>query len=176
MTYYVYELVDPRTGAVFYVGKGKGSRIDQHEVEARQGRVSRKCDVIREIEAASLAVGKRKVRFFPDEQDAYDFEAEHIATFAAGSLTNIQPGGGASRFRFSLAADRIRVKAAAEMLRRTAGGQITGIWLGKTFLDLKKIAEEYTEAVGKIIERRSLQWVNDIASRRNVEFVVRANG
>ena len=33
MSYYVYELIDPRDDRVFYVGKGKKGRIDQHEAE-----------------------------------------------------------------------------------------------------------------------------------------------
>ena len=32
--YYVYVLVDPRTKQVFYVGKGKGNRVFDHEREA----------------------------------------------------------------------------------------------------------------------------------------------
>ena len=38
MSYYVYELIDPRDDRVFYVGKGKKGRIDQHEAEARKRR------------------------------------------------------------------------------------------------------------------------------------------
>jgi hypothetical protein len=34
MKYYVYELVDPRTSRVFYVGKGRGKRMHAHEREA----------------------------------------------------------------------------------------------------------------------------------------------
>jgi hypothetical protein len=28
--YYVYLLIDPRNDKVFYVGKGKGNRVNQH--------------------------------------------------------------------------------------------------------------------------------------------------
>ena len=28
--FYVYELIDPRTNSVFYIGKGKGKRVFQH--------------------------------------------------------------------------------------------------------------------------------------------------
>jgi len=28
--YYVYILIDPRNGEIFYVGKGKGNRINDH--------------------------------------------------------------------------------------------------------------------------------------------------
>ena len=34
--FYVYELIDPRDGKVFYIGKGQGRRIYGHEAEAAQ--------------------------------------------------------------------------------------------------------------------------------------------
>lgn len=56
--FYVYELRDPRNGLPFYVGKGKGDRINAHEREARKGVSSPKCERIKEIWAAGLqAVG-----------------------------------------------------------------------------------------------------------------------
>ena len=36
---YVYELIDPRDGKVFYVGKGRNSRAWAHEKAARRGKV-----------------------------------------------------------------------------------------------------------------------------------------
>ena len=39
--YYVYELIDPRNGDPFYIGKGKGFSVDQHEKEALSGRMSK---------------------------------------------------------------------------------------------------------------------------------------
>ena len=30
LQYYVYRLIDPRTGQTFYVGKGKGNRLYAH--------------------------------------------------------------------------------------------------------------------------------------------------
>lgn len=38
LKYYVYALRDPRDGHVFYVGKGKGSRINVHNFEAGKSR------------------------------------------------------------------------------------------------------------------------------------------
>ena len=34
LQYYVYRLVDPRTGLTFYVGKGKGNRVFSHAAGA----------------------------------------------------------------------------------------------------------------------------------------------
>ncbi len=41
--HYVYQLVDPRNGEIFYIGKGRFERIFQHEIEARRGLQTRKC-------------------------------------------------------------------------------------------------------------------------------------
>ena len=93
LKYYVYELIDPRNGRPFYVGKGKNARIDAHETEARSGRVSRKCDMIRDIEAVGLSVLKRKIQYFAVDRDAYAFEADLINSYGLDNLTNVVPGG-----------------------------------------------------------------------------------
>jgi len=87
LAYYVYRLVDPRSGKTFYIGKGIARRIDQHEREARRGVRSLKCNTIKEILAAGLQVIKLKVGLFSRECDAYAFEAALIEE-ERSSLTN----------------------------------------------------------------------------------------
>src|SRR4051812_14655876 len=60
--FYVYIHAYPESmgGAVFYVGKGIGDRIDQHEEEAHHGHQCEKCDIIRSIWAVGERVVKRK--------------------------------------------------------------------------------------------------------------------
>jgi hypothetical protein len=58
---YVYLLVDPRDGRIFYVGKGEGGRCFEHLAEARTTRADSRGDdtklrTIREIEASGRAV------------------------------------------------------------------------------------------------------------------------
>lgn len=91
--YYLYHLIDPRDGRTFYVGKGKGNRVHHHEMEAAKGRVSRKCDTIREIVASGHAVAKRIVARFEDEALAYFAEKIEIAAIGLQNLTNVVPGG-----------------------------------------------------------------------------------
>lgn len=92
--FYVYELVDPRDQSVFYVGKGKGRRLLNHEEEARRGVHSRKCDRIRQIWASGHTVERRIVRRFALEAEAYDYEVAHIAAIGLRNLTNVLAGGG----------------------------------------------------------------------------------
>lgn len=93
MEYYVYELIDPRDLAVFYVGKGRKDRMSHHEMEAKRGVYSRKCKRIRDIWAAGFQVKRAKVARFSDEMEAYAFEARHIASIGLNRLTNVLPGG-----------------------------------------------------------------------------------
>jgi hypothetical protein len=95
--WYVYHLVDPRCGEVFYVGKGTGSRVRDHEVEARRGVTSEKCKRIREIWNAKLPVERRIVRLFGSSAAAFAFEASEIERIGV-ALTNVM-GFGLSKCR-----------------------------------------------------------------------------
>jgi hypothetical protein len=92
--YYVYQLIDPRDGKPFYIGKGQGSRIDQHEFEARNGRQSIKCHRIPEIWEAGKRIEKSIIRYFNDEAEALEFEYQEIDRIGLKNLTNQIPGGG----------------------------------------------------------------------------------
>ena len=91
--YYVYELVDPRDGKVFYVGKGKGDRLNRHEKQAREGQPGPRFDYIRSLTAVDLEPGKRVIERFNSEKDAYRAEATRIAYYGIDSLTNVKRGG-----------------------------------------------------------------------------------
>ncbi len=96
--YYVYTLAYP-DGRIFYVGKGQGDRILQHEKEARQyyhtqQQESAKVRVIREIWASGGQVVKTKVLETENEEEAYEYEKQYIAQCDPSSLTNRTKGGG----------------------------------------------------------------------------------
>jgi hypothetical protein len=172
MSYYVYELRDPRDGSVFYVGKGKGSRIDQHEREADKGRQSRKCDRIRAIKAGGLCIVKDKVRHFANEQDAFDFEAELVGLYGLANLTNVVPGGGTARNGHTIYQDRLRISTAAQMVRRLGNGRVKSITINGSVLDLQSIVESTKRGAASVIARRGVEWANAIVKRFNVTFVV----
>jgi hypothetical protein len=85
---YVYELKDPRDDKVFYAGKGKGNRIDHHEVEALKGVSSDKRNKIRDVLDSNNKIVKQKVAFFSCEKEAYIFEDKPILKYGLNNLTN----------------------------------------------------------------------------------------
>lgn len=91
--WYVYELINPIDGKTFYVGKGSGNRIEQHEKEARKGVCSKKCNKIKHIWSLGFEIQRKKNALFCDEQAAYDHETDLIAEIGLSNLTNIMPGG-----------------------------------------------------------------------------------
>jgi len=92
--FYVYALIDPRDGSVFYIGKGTGRRMYQHEREAKRGQTKNKAkhSRITEILAAGLRVACRVLAYFQSEADAFAAERSFIAQHA--DLTNANAGGG----------------------------------------------------------------------------------
>lgn len=78
--YYVYALRDPRDGAIFYVGKGKGDRVYQHAKHARVVRADQpksqlKVERIVAIHRAERDVGVEIVRHGLTEEEAFEVEA-----------------------------------------------------------------------------------------------------
>lgn len=92
--WYVYFLIDPRDGRIFYVGKGSGCRMSDHvkaAVSAREGNGA-KARMIAEILAAGMNVVETIFVGFDDEGAAYDCERELIARLRHAGLTNIAGG------------------------------------------------------------------------------------
>ena len=58
--YYVYGLIDPRNKKIFYIGKGTGNRIFEHERESQRSPDSEKLKlkIITEIKLAGLSVNQ----------------------------------------------------------------------------------------------------------------------
>ena len=90
--HYTYFLMRP-DGSVFYVGKGKGYRIDAHEQETRRGGTSHKCNIIRKIWTEGGQVIKHIVAYFDNEDDAYRLEVLLIKFFGRENLANGTDGG-----------------------------------------------------------------------------------
>lgn len=92
--FYVYELVDPRDGSVFYVGKGTGKRDRSHLSEARRRdfRNPAKVALILQIEAEGHEVIVRRVYEGLSEREAFKAERRQIAHYGIANLTNMMRG------------------------------------------------------------------------------------
>lgn len=91
--YYVYTLACP-DGTVFYVGKVKGNRMRQHEIEAMRLNLSyplsRKVQIIRSIWAVGGEITKSKVFTTDSETDALIYEWALInLVYASDYLINV---------------------------------------------------------------------------------------
>ena len=107
LQYYVYRLIDPRTGQTFYVGKGRGNRLYAHINDALKNyngqsfenagedEISEKIRQIREIHAAGLEVIHVIQRYGLTEKEAFEVESALIDCYPG--LTNIQSGHASER-------------------------------------------------------------------------------
>ncbi len=96
--YYVYKLIDPRTKAPFYIGKGMGSRATSHFIEARRSPDKwtnrKKCEHIRSLWDRGLDVLIELEGQNMSEADALTLEMQLIEQHGrlcngSGILTNI---------------------------------------------------------------------------------------
>ncbi len=99
LAYYVYLLVDPRDGKIFYVGKGKGDRVFAHlRCALTSTAETDKLDIIRSIVNAGMDVRYYIARHGMKEDEAFLVESVLIdlLTFrdfaSVANISNIQAG------------------------------------------------------------------------------------
>lgn len=93
--FYVYQLIDPRNKAVFYVGKGQGNRMYQHQEIAKKGMSeNRKLYYkIKKILLEGEDILYKKIFETNDEKKALLKEKEIIKKLGLENLCNITEGG-----------------------------------------------------------------------------------
>jgi hypothetical protein len=94
LKYYVYILIDPRTNKPFYVGKGHGDRVNNHEEWALDHELeqTRKLDTIRDILNSGCQVKQVIVRHGMSSEEAFEVECALIDYIGMNNLTNIVSG------------------------------------------------------------------------------------
>jgi group I intron endonuclease len=104
--FYVYHLIDPLTNEVFYVGKGHGNRIFDHEKEVRRNKIPHKNKhlyfKIKKILSLGRNIIYKKIYENINEECSFKKELEEIrrigrADLKHGSLCNLTDGGEGQR-------------------------------------------------------------------------------
>ena len=97
--FYVYFLQDPRDDSIFYVGKGAGNRVFQHQAgDLIDADSSDKISIIKEIYADGLSVKHQIVRHGLSQEVAFEVEAALIDYIGMKNLSNLQSGHYSSDF------------------------------------------------------------------------------
>jgi uncharacterized protein len=117
LNWYVYRLIDPRTGETFYVGKGRGNRVFAHvrgELNLEGDEVDNKLRRIRQVRLAGFDVAHVIHRHGMDEKMAFEVEAALINPYPG--LTNLVGGTGTSDYGVTHADEIVRRYAAEPAL------------------------------------------------------------
>ncbi len=119
LNYYVYLLKDPANGRVFYVGKGKGSRVYSHLISANFAKIadiknSEKLRVIKAINKKGLEPSLEILRHGLSEKEAFEVEAACIDLFEG--LTN-KVKGHRSNSCGRMTVEEVKIKYEAEEVK-----------------------------------------------------------
>lgn len=115
--FYVYRLIDPRSGETFYVGKGKGDRVFSHArgvLPICDDSLSGKLKRIREIQNAGFDVQHVIHRHGMTEAVALEVEAALLDCFPG--LTNATAGHGSNDRGIRHAEEIVRAYSAEEVV------------------------------------------------------------
>jgi len=115
--FYVYLLVDPRTGVPFYCGKGQRGRAWQHAIVVVRGDLSGNSRKVAKIQEILMRGGDVEIQIVAEyelENDALEHEFELVDSMP--ELTNIMPGGGLGGRRLTQEEITLRAKARADRI------------------------------------------------------------
>lgn len=108
--YYVYELIDPKSDELFYVGKGLNKRMYSHYNRVRTGHVLSNEKLYYKLKSLideNLKPIYNKVFITTNETIAYNKEVELIKKHGREKLCNLTEGGNGSRDSMGLVGAKI---------------------------------------------------------------------
>lgn len=166
--YYVYALIDPRNGQVFYIGKGNGNRVFFHQIQSGKYPESEKAKLlkIREIEEDGYEVQRVVINWGLTESEAFAAEASllNLMRFlSADALTNAVSG---HHVHSAMTVEDFEVSYGAEHLRpEDIQHNIMIIKINKLYRQDMRAKELYDAVRGHW--RASLKTIQ----KRNIEYV-----
>lgn len=166
--YYIYRLIDPRDGATFYVGKGKGDRVFAHaeaalaaeQKDASEDDFSLKLRTIRDVRNAGLQPLHVIHRHGMSEAEA--LVAEAVLIDATPGLTNLAGGHGSNDFG-PCAPEQLILRYRAEVMEIAAGHHVIAI-------NVRRSAEEKIDFYHAV--RHSWRINKSRAEKANIVFAV----
>lgn len=155
--HYVYTLAYPESmgGTVFYVGKGQGNRIIEHEQRLKngKGKNTRKNNTIKRIWANGEQVVRTVVSYFDTHEEALQYEIALIFLMRPyGHLTNLTDGGEGAIGRTISEMHRHRLRLANVGKKRS---EVAIINIGKA-QEGKVLSEETRRKIGEA--RKGKTW------------------
>jgi hypothetical protein len=117
--HYTYYLIDPSTNEVFYVGMGKGKRIESHEYKVRRNQIPNNnkylFNKIKKIISGKNNIIYKKILENVNQDEAARFEIEEIkrigrSDLKLGTLCNLTDGGEGTAHLSEEVAERKREK------------------------------------------------------------------
>lgn len=131
--FYVYGLLDPKTGLCFYVGKGSSNRMYQHERKVKRGQTTQNPHLDRKITKVMEISGYIDyIKFYVDldEDTAFIKEDEKILEFGIDNICNVWTGGKGGRTLSAAAKQKISESKKGISLTQEHKNQISKAKLG----------------------------------------------
>ena len=149
--HYVYFLIDPASEKIFYVGKGKGSRVKQHVINAKRRNQDNPVKQLKILEIIGSGKEVKEVIFANDllEDDALSLERKLIAKLKHTGLTNISGGVITSKEASGKRAEMIlsRLKSFDDWIETISESQLNAVITvaGSPYTFYRKLIDDLTE-------------------------------
>lgn len=156
MKYYTYVLIDPRTGKIFYVGKGQKLRMYAHIKDVQRGRIpngtNRKLgNKIKKILSSGDKVKYKKVFITENGRKAFLKEKELIAEIGLKNLCNITNGGDGNNYWLG----KFRSQETKQKISKSKKG------IARSDETKRKISENHIGMLGKKHSKEAKKKISD---------------